>query len=422
MARARVVKERTNIPGVRKATRTYPDGRKIVRWEVQIKDALGKLRHVGTYDDKEEARRARNEARASVDAGTFVARSAGAVTFLSVAEAWLRTPAVRRLKESTRYGYERIMRHSLEPFHAVPVGRLGYEECSTLIGDAMATHAASTVGHILHVLRKVFDHAVKSGYIRANPAREVAKPKKGSKRVEIVLQPVDIARILASIPDARGDRPDRWRLLVELAVESGCRAGELAGLRVHRLNPDRRLLVVEETSQEVNGKVVLGTPKTKAGFRTVDNLSADLCRRLAAHVAGMAPDDFVFGDGDQPYRHNNFNNRVFKPVVKALGLEYARFHDVRHFHASAMLLLVGEGRVGEVARRLGHSKPSMTLDVYGHVLEHQSRDVSAAFAALLAEGRKRATTPPPTPVRPAESATEAGVVDLGAERRRRRAG
>lgn len=418
MPRGKVTKEGTGIPGVRKAVRTYPDGRQVVRYEVQVKDALGKLRHVGSYDNRDEARRASVTARADVQAGTYVARSAGAVTFLSVAEAWLRTPAVRRLKESTRYGYTRIMRYSLVPFHGVPVGRLGYDECSTLIGDAMATHEASTVGHILHVLRKVLDHAVKAGHIRTNPAREVAKPRQASKRVEIVLQPTDIARIVAAVPLARGDRPDRWRLLVELAVDSGCRAGELAGLRVHRLDTARRLLVVEETSQEVNGKVVSGTPKTKAGFRTIDSLNADLCHRLAAHVEGRDPDDFVFGDGDQPYRHNNFNNRVFKPVVRALGLDYARFHDLRHFHASAMLLLVGEGRVGEVARRLGHSKPSMTLDVYGHVLEHQSRDVSAAFAALLAEGRRQAATP----VQPAASATAGGLVDLAAERRRRRAG
>ncbi|MFI7158899.1 hypothetical protein [Micromonospora chalcea] len=49
-----------------------------------------------------------------------------------------------------------------------------------------------------------------------------------------------------------------------------------------------------------------------------------------------------------------------------------RFHDLRHYNASAMLLLTN-GDVQYVSRRLGHSRPSITLDVYGHVLVHQSR-------------------------------------------------
>ncbi|WP_229076074.1 hypothetical protein [Actinoplanes sp. DH11] len=59
-----------------------------------------------------------------------------------------------------------------------------------------------------------------------------------------------------------------------------------------------------------------------------------------------------------PLRHGNFNARVFNAVVKALGLPGTRFHDLRHFAASAHLLLVGEGRVGEVSKRLGHASPA----------------------------------------------------------------
>ncbi len=55
-----------------------------------------------------------------------------------------------------------------------------------------------------------------------------------------------------------------------------------------------------------------------------------------------------------------------------LGMPGVRFHDLRHYNASAMLLLTN-GDVQYVSRRLGHSRPSITLDVYGHVLVHQSR-------------------------------------------------
>ncbi|MEV0153178.1 tyrosine-type recombinase/integrase [Micromonospora sp. NPDC050686] len=414
MARGTVTKTGTEISGVRKATRTYPDGRQVVKYEVQVKDALGKLRHVGSYDTKEAARRASVTARADVQAGTYVARSAGAVRFADVAEDWLASPHVRGLKPSTRHSYRVIYDKHCAPLHRVHVGRLGYAEVSRLVGELMTAYAPSTVRHVVHVLRCVFDHAVRSGYLRANPAREVAKPKLISRRAEIVLQPPDVGRIVAAVPD-------RWRLLVELAVGSGCRAGELAGLRVRNLDTARRLLVVEETSQEISGKITLGTPKSKAGYRTVDDLHPDLCRRLAAHVDGMAPDDFVFGVGGTPYRQRDFNERVWRPLMARLGLVGVRFHDLRHYHASAMLLLCN-GDVQYVSRRLGHSRPSITLDVYGHVLEHKSRDVSAAFADLWAAGSRRAPTAEPGPACPAASTTgpiAGGVVDLAAYRRRK---
>jgi integrase len=201
-------------------------------------------------------------------------------------------------------------------------------------------------------------------------------------------------------------------------VETGCRAGELAGLRVRNLAPGQRRLRVEEAVQEVGGQLVSGPPKTAAGRRTVDNINADLCLRLAGFTAGMAPNDYVFGEGATPLRHNNFSNRVWVPTVNGIGLPGARFHDLRHYHASAMLLLVGEGRVGEVARRLGHAKPSVTLDVYGHVLDHQGRDVSQAFADLRAAAAEQAANPAAGAARPAASGPAGQVTDLAAYRAR----
>ena len=418
MARGKVTKEGTGIPGVRKATRTYPDGRQVVKYEVQVKDALGKLRHVGSYDNRDAARRASVEARAAVQSGSYVARAAGEVRFADVAEDWLASPHVRGLKPSTRHSYRVIYDKHCAPLHRVHVGRLGYAEVSRLVGELMTAYAPSTVRHVVHVLRCVLDHAVRSGYLRANPAREVAKPKLTSRRAEVVLQPPDVERIVAAVPDAPGDRPDRWRLLVELAVGSGCRAGELAGLRVRCLDTAARLLIVEETSQEISGKITLGTPKSKAGYRTVDDLDPDLCRRLAAHVDGLAPDDFVFGVSGTPYRQRDFNERVWRPLMARLGLPGVRFHDLRHYNASAMLLLTN-GDVQYVSRRLGHSRPSITLDVYGHVLAHQSRNVSAAFAELRSEARRQVAAATPSPARPPAASTAGGVVDLASYRRRK---
>ncbi|MBM2621193.1 site-specific integrase [Actinoplanes sp. LDG1-06] len=418
MPRPKVTRTGTDVPGVRKVVRRYEDGRTTTKYEVRVKDALGKLHNVGTYDDKPAARLASIEARADVTAGTYVAKRAGDVRFGEVAEDWLVSPHVRGLKPSTQQAYRVVYNSHCKPLVRVPVGRLGYRECSRLVGEVMTTHAPSTVRHVIHVLRAVLDHAVKSGYIRSNPARELKKPAATRRRAEIVLQPPDVERILAAIPEAWGDRQDKWRLLVELAVETGCRAGELFGLRVRALALSRRRLTVEETSQEVSGRITVGPPKSTAGFRTIDSLSPELCLRLSAHVAGMCPEDYVFGEGTKPHRQRDFGHRIWRPTLQRLGMTGVRFHDLRHYHASAMLLLTN-GDVQYVSKRLGHARPSITLDVYGHVLDHQGRDISAAFADLRATARQAiAAAEPPTP-EPAASATAGGVVDMAAWRTRR---
>ncbi|KWV29754.1 hypothetical protein AWV63_26710 [Micromonospora rifamycinica] len=57
--------------------------------------------------------------------------------------------------------------------------------------------------------------------------------------------------------------------------------------------------------------------------------------------------------------------------------------------------------------------------MYGHVLDHQGSDVSAAFAELRATARQQVAAATPAPVQPAASTTAGGVVDLAAYRRRR---
>ena len=56
----------------------------------------------------------------------------------------------------------------------------------------------------------------------------------------------------------------------------------------------------------------------------------------------------------------------YKKIIKASGLPNIRFHDLRHTAATIMLLRGVP--VFTVSKVLGHSKPSVTLDIYGHLI------------------------------------------------------
>ena len=74
----------------------------------------------------------------------------------------------------------------------------------------------------------------------------------------------------------------------------------------------------------------------------------------------------------------------FKRIVRTLGLDDVRFHDLRHTHATVMLLQGVHPKV--VQERLGHAKMSTTMDLYSHVMPSMHKDAVERFDVALKEG------------------------------------
>jgi integrase len=133
------------------------------------------------------------------------------------------------------------------------------------------------------VLSLLLSSAVKDNRIARNPADGVSLPQSGQSQKRYLTH-----EQVAALADAAGDHG----LLIRVLAYTGLRFGELAALRVSRLDIMRRRLIVAESVTEVKGKAVFGTTKNHA-TRSVA-LPRSLVDRLAEQVAGKGPDDFVF--------------------------------------------------------------------------------------------------------------------------------
>jgi integrase len=135
-----------------------------------------------------------------------------------------------------------------------------------------------------------------------------------------------------------------YGVLVRFAAYTGLRAGEIAALRVKRLDLLRGTVRVVEAASEVGGRLIAGPTKTHAE-RTV-RLPQFLRDELAVYLASRPRDRdaFVFSaPKGGPLRHHNFYKRQFCPALVRAGLpEQVRFHDLRH--TCAALLLRGRPR------------------------------------------------------------------------------
>ena len=79
--------------------------------------------------------------------------------------------------------------------------------------------------------------------------------------------------------------------------------------------------------------------------------------------------------------HSSVTRRSFKPILKRANLPDIRFHDLRHSHASLLLLQGENPKV--IQERLGHTKIELTLVTYSHLLPGIQRAAADRLDALL---------------------------------------
>jgi integrase len=223
--------------------------------------------------------------------------------------------------------------------------------------------------------------AERQGLIVRNPAKVVSTPKVSTKEMSI-LDDNQVRQFMITAQESR------FAALYYLAVTTGLRQGELLGLKWHDVDWASSHIHVRRQLQRVTGKGMEFTePKTKAGRRRVE-LGQEALQRLSEHrrrldIEASSPEwedhELVFPSVvgtplDQRRLHYDF-----KRVLRAAGLPDIRFHDLRH--TAATLMLMNGIPLLVVSRRLGHSKPSVTLDIYGHYLP----GMQSTAAALMDE-------------------------------------
>jgi integrase len=158
--------------------------------------------------------------------------------------------------------------------------------------------------------------------------------------------------------------------------------GELLGLTVDRIDFLRRQVRVDRQLVTVGASVDLGPCKTKASVRTVP-LPAVVVEALAAHLAAFPPGEsgLVFTDSrGEPMRRQRFSE-LWRATTAHAAVPSSRFHDLRHFYASALIRAGCSVKV--VQARLGHATAAETLDTYSHLWPDDEDRTRDALDAVL---------------------------------------
>ncbi len=248
------------------------------------------------------------------------------------------------------------------------------------------------------VLKTATRWAWEQGYTGRDVLAGYKRPKIApSDRASSAWTPEEAGRFLAAVAE------DRLRAAWWLLLTRGLRRGELLGLRWPDVDLGGGHLRIVRTRVVVDGQVIESDPKTKNSRRQVPR-DPHLVTELRSHRrhqleerlrAGEAwkESGFVFVDElGQPIVPDTLSGR-FDTLIAHAGVRRVRLHDGRH--SAANMLLEDGTPVHIVSAILGHSKPSITLDVYSHAVTRGGEVAGERLSALLAAQASRAGSDDP---------------------------
>jgi len=291
--------------------------------------------------------------------------------FYQVAQEWLDHKKMN-IRESTWSVYEGHTRNHFNEFKNLKISQITIQRVEKFITDRqVAGMNISTLRKILVSLRQIFSLAVKRDYCLKNPLDYADMPK--SQGIELdgadnirIFNHAEISEFLGMVTE------QKYHVLFSLAILSGGRQGELLGLKWSDILWSDSQIHIQRS---FNNQRFYDT-KTKGSNRKID-IGPVMLKKLKTWKLECPPGglDLVFPTANgNPMNHNNMVNRYFLPGLKAAGLKKIRFHDLRHTYSS---LLIDHGEnIKYIQSQLGHSNPTVTLNVYAHLMKPKNQEAA----------------------------------------------
>ena len=239
--------------------------------------------------------------------------------------------------------------------------------------------ALGTVRKVITILGQIMAYAVRHRMIDFNPVRDAERPRhqgredhEAEKQIAI-LTPVQIRAFLDKVED------QKYRTLFLTAIMTGARQGEVLGLKWSDIDFQTKQVHISRTFN--HGRFFI--PKTKGSARRID-LAPTVLKELAVWKlkSGGQDEDLIFpNEAGQPLNYSNVVQRYFLKALKDAEIPRLRFHDLRHTYAS---LLIEQGEnIKYVQTQLGHSTPTVTLNIYSHLMKDSNQEAACRLESTI---------------------------------------
>ena len=328
--------------------------------------------------------------KAIADSQRLDMNRSGTHTVKSWMQMWYEVYAEPRLRENTKdYYLNYINNHIIPELGDIKLDKLTTIQIQKFYNDLQKNGRVQRYQHIelknkglsvrvvhgIHtLLNNCLEQAVAERLILVNPARGCKLPKMEKREMKVL--PKEKIRPYLMEANKRG-------LLAAYYLEltTGLRRGELLALLWTDLDIEAKTISVTKQVNRIKGKLTVSQPKTQNSIRTlaIPQQAVDLMIEEHKKHPGnpyMFPSPKTGGMFDpDSFRHTH------EKILKAIGAEHIRFHDLRHTFAT--LSLKNGVDVKTLSSTLGHYSAGFTLSTYTHATAEMKREAAETIGGVI---------------------------------------
>ena len=236
------------------------------------------------------------------------------------------------------------------------------------------------------LIHTILAQAEREMLVPYNAAAKATPPKSAQKEVNY-FQAEDIVRIR----EALEQEPIKWRVATHLLLITGCRRGEVMGLKWSRVDFGNSQIRID-TTLLYSSKRGIYEDSTKTGTVRFIKLPAETMDLLRQYRRWYLEQRLINGDRwhDTDFLFVKDNGEPMIPDgITAWLRKFSKRHDLPHInphafrHTMASILINSGKDVVAVSKRLGHAKVSTTTDIYSHIIREADEQASECLADVM---------------------------------------
>jgi len=252
------------------------------------------------------------------------------------------------------------------------------------MGEELGYHSMRGFYKVINVM---FNQAIRWEIMDSNPNLKAKRPKAELHKKKFY----DLMQVKQLI-SALEDEDIKYKTLITLALDSGCRRGEICGLKWSDIDFDNKTVSITRSLKVVNGEVDERKPKTQSSNRDIvlSDYTIKLLKeykewqeacKIVYKGKWQEDNNRVFTSTYGGYMHPDSCIHILKKIIKKHNLDSISFHSLRHTAAS---LLINSGIDPKtVSERLGHSDTTITMKIYTHAFDKSKAECAQKFDEII---------------------------------------
>ncbi|WP_449461370.1 tyrosine-type recombinase/integrase [Streptococcus suis] len=301
------------------------------------------------------------------------------------------------VKPNTRGNIKTLLKkHVIPLFGAYKLDKLTTPLLQNIViklADKTNTGEANAYLHYdkIHALNKrILQYGVVMQVLPYNPAREVILPRNAKKATRQKVKHFNDEQLKQFLDyldslDLTNYRNLYEATLYKFLLVTGCRINEALALHWSDIDLNTATVSITKTLNRYGSS---NSPKSNASIRDIDIDSQTVAmlkeyrRRQIQEAWSLGRSEtVVFSDFIHDYPEDKTLGNRLTTRLRNIGLPNIGFHGFRHTHAS--LLLNSGIPYKELQHRLGHSRISMTMDIYSHLSKENAKNAVAFYEKAL---------------------------------------